>query len=286
MKPIEIYIENPCNEDWNKMKPTDQGRFCSACQKEVVDFTNFNQAQFKYYFEVKYKQQTNSDYLCGRFLTKDLQTKTSSTESNVATRQQTIKIKYKNLTFTQLFILSFILSFFIGISSCSIQHKTSQIFIENPHNVKSIADNKDSFCASGAGVGATGGTPIVENGYAKDTVFLSEPTTVYFDFGSTTLTTQSIKQLDSLIVPNDNVEKVEIVVVGHTDSRAVDSYNNDLSAKRALVVANYLTNKGYVVTENYGVGEKYPVNKNSDEKERALNRRVEIFFRIYRKTYK
>jgi outer membrane protein OmpA-like peptidoglycan-associated protein len=89
-----------------------------------------------------------------------------------------------------------------------------------------------------------------------------------------------------LIVPNDNVEKFEIVVVGHTDSRAVDSYNNDLSAKRALVVANYLTNKGYVVTENYGVGEKYPVNKNSDEKERALNRRVEIFFRIYRKTYK
>ena len=108
MKPIEIYIENPCSEDWTKMKTTDQGKFCLACQKEVIDFTNFNQAQFKYYFEINYKikNQSVENKLCGRFLTKDVYVDNLPTP-NQATRPQTIKIKYKSLSFSQIFILSF-----------------------------------------------------------------------------------------------------------------------------------------------------------------------------------
>ena len=281
MKPIEIYIENPCSEDWTRMKTTDHGKFCLACQKEVIDFTNFNQAQFKYYFEINYKikNQSVENKLCGRFLTKDVYVDNLPTP-NQATRPQTIKIKYKSLSFLQIFILSFFICFFIGISSCSIHQKTSEVFIENTETVKSIKDAKVNFCESSNSI--TAGPAVVEEYYAKDTVYLSEPTTVYFDFASTTLTTQSKKQLDSLLIPNDNVDKVEIVVVGHTDSEAVDPFNNHLSAKRASVVAKYLTRKGLIVTENYGVGEKYPVNNNSNEKERALNRRVEIFFRMYK----
>ncbi len=36
---IQIRIAEPCHENWNNMSPTDQGRFCMSCQKQVVDFS-------------------------------------------------------------------------------------------------------------------------------------------------------------------------------------------------------------------------------------------------------
>jgi len=39
MKP-NIEIKNPCYENWDKMKPNHDGRFCLSCQKTVIDFTN------------------------------------------------------------------------------------------------------------------------------------------------------------------------------------------------------------------------------------------------------
>jgi hypothetical protein len=35
----KITISNPCSEDWNQMKPTDRGAYCSKCQFDVIDFT-------------------------------------------------------------------------------------------------------------------------------------------------------------------------------------------------------------------------------------------------------
>ncbi len=38
-KEIYIQIPEPCHEDWNKMTPVDQGKYCQSCCKEVVDFS-------------------------------------------------------------------------------------------------------------------------------------------------------------------------------------------------------------------------------------------------------
>lgn len=38
-KAITIRIPEPCHEDWQKMTPTEKGKFCKVCTKEVVDFT-------------------------------------------------------------------------------------------------------------------------------------------------------------------------------------------------------------------------------------------------------
>jgi hypothetical protein len=36
----KINISEPCLEDWDKMAPNDNGRFCESCSKNVVDFRN------------------------------------------------------------------------------------------------------------------------------------------------------------------------------------------------------------------------------------------------------
>tara|TARA_R110002049_G_scaffold303997_1_gene498797 strand:- start:253 stop:1035 length:783 start_codon:yes stop_codon:yes gene_type:complete len=62
---ITINIPEPCQEDWNKMTPKDQGRHCAACSKTVVDFTKQTDEHIIKTFEAK-------ENLCGRFKTQQL----------------------------------------------------------------------------------------------------------------------------------------------------------------------------------------------------------------------
>ena len=48
-KQTSIYIPKPCHEDWNTMTPTQQGKFCSACSKEVIDFSLMSDNQILIY---------------------------------------------------------------------------------------------------------------------------------------------------------------------------------------------------------------------------------------------
>ncbi len=57
---IQISIPQPCYEDWSKMTQQEQGRFCNACQKCVVDFTTASDATLYHHFS------SNSN-ICGRF---------------------------------------------------------------------------------------------------------------------------------------------------------------------------------------------------------------------------
>ena len=36
---IQIAIPEPCHEGWQNMSPVEKGRFCSSCQKTVLDFS-------------------------------------------------------------------------------------------------------------------------------------------------------------------------------------------------------------------------------------------------------
>ncbi len=39
MKSLTVQIPTPCHERWADMLPNDKGRFCTSCQKTVVDYT-------------------------------------------------------------------------------------------------------------------------------------------------------------------------------------------------------------------------------------------------------
>lgn len=62
MQPIQLSIPKPCHEDWDKMTPNQQGRFCGSCAKTVVDFSAMTDAQMIMYFE-NLKASAN---VCGR----------------------------------------------------------------------------------------------------------------------------------------------------------------------------------------------------------------------------
>lgn len=58
---IQIDIPKPCHEDWNKMTPQEQGRFCNSCQKCVVDLTQFSDKQLYEYITAH-----KGERVCGR----------------------------------------------------------------------------------------------------------------------------------------------------------------------------------------------------------------------------
>ncbi|HYD22731.1 MAG TPA: carboxypeptidase regulatory-like domain-containing protein [Flavipsychrobacter sp.] len=58
---IQLNIDRPCHEDWDKMNPQEQGRFCDSCQKTVIDFTTWSDKDL-YNFFVNYQNG-----VCGRF---------------------------------------------------------------------------------------------------------------------------------------------------------------------------------------------------------------------------
>ena len=49
-----------CDQDWDSMHPTLKGRFCHACNKEVIDYSGKSLADI-----LKDKQE--KEHLCGRF---------------------------------------------------------------------------------------------------------------------------------------------------------------------------------------------------------------------------
>lgn len=60
-KQTALYIPKPCHEDWNNMSPTERGKFCSACGKQVIDFSLMSDTQILNYLSAQ------PGKVCGRF---------------------------------------------------------------------------------------------------------------------------------------------------------------------------------------------------------------------------
>jgi outer membrane protein OmpA-like peptidoglycan-associated protein len=73
--------------------------------------------------------------------------------------------------------------------------------------------------------------------------------------------------------------KTTLTVVGHTDNVGTNDYNQKLSERRALSVAQYLESRRVdgMRLATAGKGETVPVSSNASESGRQANRRVEIY---------
>ncbi len=101
---------------------------------------------------------------------------------------------------------------------------------------------------------------------------------VTFAVDSTTISPQMREVLGRVAESMIQYPNSLIDVMGHTDSTGSDSYNLDLSRRRAEAVTNFLVSRGVARSriESIGYGEQYPVADNTTEAGRAQNRRVEI----------
>ena len=101
---------------------------------------------------------------------------------------------------------------------------------------------------------------------------------VNFKTNSDELTENSTEILDR--VANTLIANPAVVVeiAGHTDSDADESYNKDLSQRRAETVMAYLTDKGATASNMtaMGYGEEQPIASNETSEGKAQNRRVEL----------
>ena len=132
---------------------------------------------------------------------------------------------------------------------------------------------------TGCGVQApTQETKTTEMVTQTDTITLAADT--YFDFDKYNLKPAGKKELQDLAGKLNergaNIQK--ITVVGNTDSKGSDAYNQKLSERRANSVANYLVENGVPqsLIEAYGNGERNPVATNKTAEGRAQNRRVDV----------
>jgi outer membrane protein OmpA-like peptidoglycan-associated protein len=101
---------------------------------------------------------------------------------------------------------------------------------------------------------------------------------VLFETGSSTLSPGAGRNLDRLVQFLTEHPDRLVQIDGFTDSIGTDSFNQDLSQRRADAVRIDLLSRGIssarVATQGYG--KSYPVASNSESSGRQLNRRVEV----------
>jgi OmpA-OmpF porin, OOP family len=122
-------------------------------------------------------------------------------------------------------------------------------------------------------------SPLVKNPQGGDTIAL------YFEFDEDEINPRTQRQLEIVaqILRTDSGKK--LTLSGHTDSLGTDQYNNELSARRAAVVRDFLAKAGVapeqIVTVAKGASQPRRPNVtetgDDDPEGRRANRRTEIY---------
>lgn len=197
----------------------------------------------------------------------------------------------------------------VGVSACTTDPYTGEQKISNTAGGAALGalagaglgllaggnDRKNALL--GAGIGALAGGAIgmtmdrseqelraqlqgtgVSVTRVGDQIILNMPSDITFPVDGADVKPGFYSVLNSVALVLQKYRQTLVDVYGHTDSTGSESYNFDLSQRRALSVANYLNAQGvdsrrFAVT---GFGKSRPVASNATPEGRAQNRRVEI----------
>jgi len=101
---------------------------------------------------------------------------------------------------------------------------------------------------------------------------------ILFDFDSSALRSDAQMTLSEFATSIQDFEGTEVLIVGHTDSKGAEAYNQRLSERRARSAAEYLMEQGLRPSRisTQGKGESEPVATNDTAAGRQQNRRVEV----------
>lgn len=110
--------------------------------------------------------------------------------------------------------------------------------------------------------------------------------TITFEFDSAELTPEAKETLRNAFEESQRSIPMEAEVIGYTDDQGPESYNRELSEKRAQAVRDYIASLDANVEEWQveGRGEQSPTAPNDTRDGRAENRRVSITLRPMEQT--
>ncbi len=166
-------------------------------------------------------------------------------------------------------------------------------YFKNGISIYECNEGNEILCTFGATdyTFAAGGGADKPNAILKATLALSpmnigsiyELQNVYYDLDKANLRPSAKKELDELASIMHRNKSITIELSSHTDSRADNKYNKELSQERAQSCYDYLVSKGIAGTRitPVGYGENRLVNQckdgvNCSEKQHQKNRRTEI----------
>jgi peptidoglycan-associated lipoprotein len=109
---------------------------------------------------------------------------------------------------------------------------------------------------------------------------------IFYDLDKATLRPESKKELDGLIKVLDENPTITIRIEAHTDTRATDQYNKELSNRRAKSVVDYLVKNGVDKDRltSEGFGETKPVVSDEEIAKMASNEEKEAAHQKNRRT--
>lgn len=119
----------------------------------------------------------------------------------------------------------------------------------------------------------------ISNETKKDLNEISRNTgSIYFPTNSAKIDVVNGIIVDGIAELIESNENLKFIVRGHTDNVGNDTFNQQLSERRAKSVMEYLIKNGISRDRlsAQGLGETDPVSENDTEKGRARNRRVEV----------
>ncbi|OXA84371.1 energy transducer TonB [Flavobacterium hercynium] len=119
----KITIAEPCQEDWNKMTPNKEGRFCMNCSKTVTDFSAMSADEIQRFFI-----ENQNKKICGRF-------KKSQLDAIII--QIPSRILYTQTSYHKMFLLALFITMGTTLFSCA-DNEGNKVTIEKIEVVEDI----------------------------------------------------------------------------------------------------------------------------------------------------
>ena len=101
---------------------------------------------------------------------------------------------------------------------------------------------------------------------------------ILFDVDKADVNPSAQNNLQGLAKSLQENPETNVLILGHTDNTGADTYNMDLSVRRAEAVKTYLATNSVDISRmsTLGKGDSEPIAENNSDDGRAQNRRVEI----------
>ncbi len=158
------------------------------------------------------------------------------------------------------------------IAECEKEHEVQAVMTDFESN------SIDVEMASDVTLNKTINLRPIEEIIVDDKVVLNP---IYFDLDKSNIKPQAAFELDNLVALMKKYPNMEIKAESHTDNRASDSYNMDLSERRAQSTVQYVISQGIdesrITGEGFGESRpKIACGDNCTEEQHQQNRRSEF----------